>query len=95
MAYFYSDKYDTWIQFDDDHIKPVGNFKSIIKKCVAGRQQPTILFYEYADIIINIINTQDKVEGQKEKKLYFSDKGMKKNNFWMNETKVDSGCSMF
>jgi hypothetical protein len=38
MAYFYSDKYDTWVQFDDDHIKSVGNFKEVMRKCVAGRQ---------------------------------------------------------
>lgn len=37
MAYFYSDKYDTWVQFDDDHIKRVGNFKCVMKKCVAGK----------------------------------------------------------
>lgn len=37
MAYFYSDKYDTWVQFDDDHIKSVGNFKQVMRKCVAGK----------------------------------------------------------
>ena len=46
ISYFYSDKYDTWMQFDDEHIKSIGNFKAVMKKCISGRQQPTTLFYE-------------------------------------------------
>lgn len=38
MAYFYSDKFNTWAMFDDENIRPVGNFRTVMQKCVNGRQ---------------------------------------------------------
>ena len=26
VAYFYSEKFDSWMQFDDEHIRQVGDF---------------------------------------------------------------------
>ena len=45
-AYFYSQKYDTWYQFDDEKIKSIGNFADVIEKCVKARAIPRTIFYE-------------------------------------------------
>jgi ubiquitin C-terminal hydrolase len=37
IAYFYSEKFDTWYQFNDETISAVGCFKDVKKKCLAGR----------------------------------------------------------
>ena len=45
-AYFYSQKFDTWFQFDDEHITRTGNFADVIDKSVRGKAIPRTLFYE-------------------------------------------------
>lgn len=60
IAYFYSHKHDTWVQFNDEHLKSIGNFKEVIKRCVSGRQQPTTIFYEHEDVIINVISAGEE-----------------------------------
>ena len=95
MAYFYSEKFDQWAQFNDESIKKIGNFKEVTKKCISGRQIPVTLFYERQDIIRNIITQAEMQSNQSsqsndskspdkniEKKIYFLDKNIKKNNFW-------------
>lgn len=55
IAYFYSEFYDTWMQFNDENLKPIGNWKEVMKKCVLGKQQPITVFYENEEIIKNVI----------------------------------------
>ena len=50
-AYFYSEMYDYWFKFDDASIKQVGNFKSVVEKCVSGKVMVHVLFYEREDCL--------------------------------------------
>lgn len=83
ISYFYSEKFDTWYQFNDESISAVGSFKDVRKKCILGRQKPTTLFYERADIITSVlIENLGRKERFKDYYYYFSDEGVKDNNFW-------------
>ena len=78
MAFFYSEKFDTWFQFDDDIIKSVGSFADVRKKCLAGRQRPTTVFYERSDVIINVLSSSIIGKGSslkkgKKQEPYFSE----------------------
>ena len=55
MAYFYSEKHDAWYRFDDESITRVGNWTDVCDKCVKGRTQPIVLFYEKKEIIVNFM----------------------------------------
>ena len=46
MAYFYSEKHDAWFQYDDENIRRIGNWTQVVERCVNGRVQPIVLFYE-------------------------------------------------
>jgi len=34
VAYFYSEKFDSWVHFDDSHLSKVGHFQQVIDRCV-------------------------------------------------------------
>ena len=68
-AYFYSEKYDAWFQFDDEYLRKVGTFQQVIDKSMAGRAIPRTLFYERADVLSKILLDQ----GQGFDKIYYSD----------------------
>jgi ubiquitin C-terminal hydrolase len=73
----------SWYQFNDESISAVGSFKDVRKKCILGRQKPTTLFYERADIITSVlIENLARKERSKDYYYYFSDEGVKDNNFW-------------
>ena len=55
MAYFYSDKHDAWYQYDDAHIRRIGNWTDVKVNCKKGRAQPILLFYEKQEIIVNFL----------------------------------------
>ena len=98
VAYFYSQKYDTWVQFNDSHLKSVGNFKEVARRCVSGRQRPVTVFYEHEDVIVNVISAGGGAEDltkKRDKNFYFTEKAMKKNNFWNGKGGESSGCYMF
>ncbi len=78
ISYFYSEKFDTWYQFNDENISAVGSFKDVRKKCIAGRQKPTTVFYERSDIITSVL-----LEQSPSKVFYFNDEALKENNFWI------------
>lgn len=90
ISYFYSEKFDTWYQFNDENISAVGSFKDVRKKCIAGRQKPTTVFYERADIITSVLIEQKTAA----KDFYFNDEALKENNFWVyGSTEKKSFCS--
>ena len=60
-AYFYSQKYDTWYQFDDENISSIGNFGDVIEKCCKARAIPRTIFYERQDLIVNMLLDGDGV----------------------------------
>ena len=61
-AYFYSERYDSWYQFDDAKIVKVGNWTDVEKKCIKGRLQPILLFYEKKEIILNFLTQGGQLE---------------------------------
>ena len=79
MAYFYSEKLDYWLHFDDSRISEVGNFEAVIEKCLKGKEKPILLFYESLEFIEEMIRS--------EAKPYYSPSEYlnKKNNFWYND----------
>jgi len=91
ISYFYSEKFDCWYQFNDEHISPVGCFKDVKKKCLAGRQRPTTVFYERSDIIMNVIEQEDAAHVRKWGS-YFSEEAMMRNNFWLFGTSKRGSC---
>lgn len=83
-AYFYSQKFDRWYQFNDEALSEVGNFAAVIEKAVLSRCIPRTVFYERQDIIVDFL-TEGGLQHSKEQDLiYFSDSKMQKNHFWMN-----------
>lgn len=64
MAYFYSERHDAWYQFDDENIKRVGNWADVTDRCVKGRTQPIVLFYEKQEIIVNFLTQEGQLDGQ-------------------------------
>jgi hypothetical protein len=91
ISYFYSEKFDTWYQFNDENISAVGSFKEVKKKCLAGRQKPTTVFYERSDIINNVLMSEGSQENGK-KKFYFNEDEIKENNFWIYGSEKSSRC---
>ena len=81
-AYFYSEKYDTWFQFDDAKIRWIGNFKDVVDRCIKGNAIPRILFYERIDILQAIL-TENSEGSEHKARLYFADSNIMNNNFWM------------
>jgi len=46
-AYFYSRRRQRWFVFDDTHVRAIGDsWLEVQQKCIRGRLQPSILFYE-------------------------------------------------
>eukprot|EP00347_Sterkiella_histriomuscorum_P007794 403347537 len=100
ISYFYSQKHDTWVQFNDQQLKSIGNFKEVMKKCISGRQQPTTLFYEHEEVIINVLDQgveekEANMNKKRDKRYYFTDKAIKKNNFWIYNAVESSNCYLF
>lgn len=98
IAYFYSAKYDNWFQFNDESIKQIGNFEDVRKRCLAGKQRPTTLFYERSDVIMNVLSTGAfEEETEARGRAYFKEDEIKHNNFWNGKSGGGglSGCSMF
>ena len=83
-AYFYSQKFDRWYQFNDERLTSIGDFKAVIEKAVLSRCIPRTVFYERSDIVVNFL-TEGGLQHTKEQDLiYFSDTKMKTNHFWTN-----------
>ena len=45
MALVYNHEVGAWLLFDDASISQVGQWADVVKKCQAGRIQPSVLFY--------------------------------------------------
>jgi len=45
MALVYNHEVSAWLLFDDASISQVGQWADVVKKCQAGRIQPSVLFY--------------------------------------------------
>ena len=54
-AYFYSQKFDTWFQFDDEKISRIGNFADVVDKCVRAKAIPRTCFLEKQDILVSML----------------------------------------
>ena len=87
-AYFYSEKFDGWFQFNDETIKPTGNFEDVVKHCTISRAIPRTVFYEQSDIITQIITDGGLKSARDASKIYFSDESIKTNNFWFGRSKT-------
>ena len=98
-AYFYSQKFDTWFQFDDEHITRTGNFADVVDKSVRGKAIPRTLFYEKQDLVVNMLLDGEDITGQTDlSKIYCSDSQMQHNNFWKNRKEQSGGstrCTIF
>jgi len=70
VAYFYSEKQDSWVQYDDKNLSKIGNFQNVIDRCVKGRQQPVLLFFERESFL------------KAHQKSYFNLDTMSGTNFW-------------
>lgn len=81
-AYFYSEKFDGWFQFNDETIKPRGNFEDVVSHCVISRAIPRIVFFERSDVITSLLTEGGLKSEQDLGKIYFSDQAIKNNNFW-------------
>ena len=47
-AYFRNPKSNDWLVFDDARVNKVGStWQDVIAKCLSGRWQPSVLWYEY------------------------------------------------
>ena len=83
-AYFYSESFDTWLQFDDQNLRKIGNFTQVIEKSIKGRAIPRVLFFEREDIIQSFCGPdgQRYTRSLKNKVEYYLPEAIKKNNFW-------------
>ncbi|KAF6258340.1 hypothetical protein COO60DRAFT_1284604 [Scenedesmus sp. NREL 46B-D3] len=50
MAFVHNTKLNTWLLFDDASVSVVGGWQDVIKKCTAGKIQPSVLFYQTVDL---------------------------------------------
>ena len=83
-AYFYSQKFDRWYQFNDERLSEIGNWGAVVEKAVLSKAIPRTVFYERQDIIVNFL-TEGGLQSSKEQDLiYFSESKMKTNHFWLN-----------
>jgi len=46
MSIFWSDEHRAWLIFNDKRVSLIGKWRDVVEKCVNGRLQPTVLFYE-------------------------------------------------
>ena len=46
MAFVHNREAGTWLLFDDASISSVGSWPDVVRKCQAGRIQPSVLFFE-------------------------------------------------
>ena len=54
-AYFFSDKKNVWISFDDVSVQEVGpTWKDVVRKCKMGHSKPTVVFFEEVASAVNI-----------------------------------------
>ena len=56
-AYFYSQKNDTWLKFDDEHLQQVGSWSKVVERSICGNAAPVILFYERIDIVSQFLTS--------------------------------------
>lgn len=48
----YNPAVNQWVQFDDSSVKPLGSWADVCEKCMQGRFQPLVCFYEnYSDVM--------------------------------------------
>ena len=97
-AYFYSQKFDAWFQFDDAKITRIGNWEDVCDRCVRGKAIPRTLFYEKQDLLISMLLDGDRIRGETDMmKIYCSDSQMDQNNFWTGRAggKKNSSCTTF
>lgn len=50
MAFVKNSKAGKWLLFDDAKVSEVGTWQDVIKKCISGKIQPSVLFYQGVDI---------------------------------------------
>jgi hypothetical protein len=46
QAFALSEEAGRWLRFDDDRVEAVGGWPAVVAAVVAGRMQPSVLFYE-------------------------------------------------
>jgi len=78
MAYFYSEKHDYWLHFNDSKITQVGNFEDVVNAWIKGKELPILVFYESLEFLESILSST-----KKEKQYYNPKQFLKeKNRFW-------------
>lgn len=72
-AYFYSQKFDGWFQFDDAKITKIGNWSDVCDRVVRAKAIPRTLFYESEKLLEKmLLDGEDKVLKASDKaKLYY------------------------
>lgn len=50
MALIRSRQTQSWLLFDDASVSQVGDWAAVVRKCQAGRIQPSVLFYTHYDV---------------------------------------------
>lgn len=50
MAFVRNEKLNQWLIFDDASVNVVGSWEDVKRKCVNGRIQPSVLFYQAMDL---------------------------------------------
>nr|CCA21421.1 inactive ubiquitin carboxylterminal hydrolase putati [Albugo laibachii Nc14] len=65
VAVFYSTTHKIWLLFDDSRVLEIGSWSQVVAKCLKGRSQPVLLFYELPDrrkdSSVNIIDEVHKM----------------------------------
>ena len=90
-AYFYSQKFDAWFQFDDAKITRVGNFTDVVEKCVRAKAIPRTIFMERQDILVNMLMNGEDIQTSTDlSKIYCSDSQIQVNNFWKQRKRAAS-----
>eukprot|EP00879_Flechtneria_rotunda_P009715 GHRR01010164.1.p1 GENE.GHRR01010164.1~~GHRR01010164.1.p1 ORF type:complete len:299 (+),score=141.26 GHRR01010164.1:266-1162(+) len=50
MAFVYHSKSEAWVLFDDATVSTVGSWQDVTARCVKGKIQPSVLFYQHMDL---------------------------------------------
>ena len=97
-AYFYSQKFDSWFQFDDAKITKIGNWCDVCDKCERAKAIPRTIFYEKQELLVSMLLDGDRIRNESDMlKIYCSDSQMQMNNFWKCRAsgKDTKGCTLF
>lgn len=81
MAYFYSEKHDYWVHFNDSKIKKVGDFSDVVNAWVKFKELPILLFYESLSFLESILPETKKEKQYYNPKIFLQGK----NRFWFKD----------